>query len=644
MGLGIWDSLSARAWSGVLFLAAASLLPALCAGAEGEAGKDAEGRHALLRRLIATLPAEPLLAVYTEDAPALPAKFSRTCLSAMLQDPTYAESADKLRTMLNQAAGADLGALWPGFNKLILGPAVLAVEPTEKAAVTQSSGSSRDAEGRAATAEDSDLKLVLLVVTPSEESAQQLLALWPKPPPQSNTLLSALRLQPVALERLEQAAGLPPWLTTPAWPRGDLCVRALPAKTAMALGPWIESGAEQAAGWGILMRMLGSPYCGATAYLGLSLTMSGEMFLEEAQLDLARPLPAQEAKEAEGRGAATLWRTTEVLREHPGGWENVLSALPGGHDLVLLARLDPRALGPDLPFAAQALERNLRGRRWARGQGGTEEALAPRRFEFLLKHLEGSVGLAARPALSGEMRVSVATGLSTPAAEMGAFQNQLLEGLAQVGAEFEPLGVPGKDGAPAPLGAKFRGGGMFRAPIVGLSPGWAWLCSNSAAYQELVNAFKLGRTLAAENVRENKTLQAAGKTNSWRDDDAARLQVELEKVAKLAYASWLFSGESSFGLGPWKIPAVLLPQPQALNNRLGVLRTGLCRQGHTLRAHASSWFPGAALILPYLIYEAADTIDNSRRFSREALEEEQVEPQGPQMNNAAPPPAPGKAP
>jgi hypothetical protein len=175
------------------------------------------------------------------------------------------------------------------------------------------------------------------------------------------------------------------------------------------------------------------------------------------------------------------------------------------------------------------------------------------------------------------------------------------------------------------------------------------LCANSAAYQELVNAYKLGRTLAAEHARENKALLAAGKSPCWRDDDAVRLQLEFEKVAKLAYASWLLSGENSFGVGPFKIPAGLLPQPQVLNSRMGVLRAGMGRQGNVLRAYASAAFPGASLILPYLVYEAADTIDNSRRFSREAsaLEEEQTEPRAsgpPEAPQEAPGHAPGKAP
>jgi hypothetical protein len=288
--------------------------------------------------------------------------------------------------------------------------------------------------------------------------------------------------------------------------------------------------------------------------------------------------------------------------------------------LTLLTCLELKALGPDLPFAAQAVEHYLRGKRWARGRGRTAEALDPKRFEFLLKHVEGSIGFVAKPALSGDMRVAVATGLSTTAKEMEAFRAELLQGLADAGAEFEPLvRAVGRDGI-SPYGAKFQGRGMFGAPVLGLSPGWAWLCSNSAAYQELSGAFKLGRTLAAEEAKEKTALKASGKEDAycWREDDGARLQIELEKVVKLAYAVWILSGESSLGVGSWQVPAELLPQPQVFNNRMGVLRTGMGRQGNTLKAHASSVFPGASLLLPYLVYEAADTIENGRLFSREA--------------------------
>ena len=218
---------------------------------------------------------------------------------------------------------------------------------------------------------------------------------------------------------------------------------------------------------------------------------------------------------------------------------------------------------------------------------------------------------------------------------MEAFRGELLEGLADAGAEFEPLAAAGKNGGPAPLGAKFQGRGMFSAPVLGLSPGWAWLCSNSAAYQELANAFKLGRTLAAEQAQREAGAEGCRESGLLlgASDDAARLQIELEKVVKLAYAAWMLSGESTLSAGPWKVPADLLPQPQVFNNRMGVLRAGMGRQGNTLKAHASSVFPGAALILPYLIYEAADTIENSRRFSREALaleKEQEPQPEKPQ--------------
>lgn len=597
---------------GLLLALVLSSLP--CASADsGEAvSSAAAAKSVVARRLLGTLSAEPLLAIYAEDVRVLPAKFSRTCLSAMLNDPSYAQGAAKLRALIAEGAGADIRALWPDFSKMIQGPAVLAIEPLERPAPTEP-----------------ECRLVLLVTTPTEETARQLLALWPKPPPQSNTLFAALRLRPVLARELPAEERLPRWLTATPWPQGDVCVRALPRKLSAALGPWLEAHDELGMGWGLAGSLLSGAYGEATERLTLSFTLNGELFAEEALLET---LPENTA----------LARAAATVRERPESWDRLLSAMPGAHDLVLLAQLDLPALGPDLPFAAQALERYLRGKKWSRSRGRMEEALDPRRFDFLLRRADGSFGIAAKPALSGDLRVAVAAGLSGAGDELGGFQKELLEGLEGVGAEFEALaGVPrAANGtaarATAPLAAKFQGRGLFGAPVIGLGPGWAWLCSSSAAYQELVNAFKTGRTLAADCARDKAALKAADRPEEWRSGDAARLQIALEKVLKLAYASWMLSAESAFYIGSWKVPFDLLPQPQLFNNRLGVLRAGLSRQGHVLRSYASSALPGTSLLLPYVVYEAADTVENSRLFSRTALELLKEDAEAPAGQTGAP--------
>jgi len=568
------------------------LCAAVCSGAEGGGASEAPAKSTLVRRLLARLDTEPLMVIYADDPRALPAKFSQTAFGAMLRDPTYTKGAAALRAMVNQAAGADIPALWPDFSKMLAGPAALAVVPARQTEPTEPA-----------------LRLVLLVTTHTAETGEQLLALWPKPAPQSNTLFSALRLQPVPKPQLLATDALPAWVAAREWPQGEVCVRMWPRKLERALAPWFEE--HEGEGLEFVTHALELINGQATEYLSLSITANGESFGEALQVEAAAERTA-------------LTRVAATLKPRPGPWDALAAATPGEHDLVLLGQLDPAALGPDLPFAAQAMERYLRGKKWARSKGRFEEAFAPQRFDFVLKRTEGSFAITARPALSGDLRLAMTAALTDVEPDMEALRAEVLKGLESVDAGFETLPDARRIGTVAPLGARFQGRGLFTSPIIGFSPGWAWLCSNAAAYQDLTAAFKTGRTLAADQAREKKALQAAGKAEEWRQDDAVRLQVDLERVLKLAYASWLLSGGDGPYIGTWKVPGDLLPQPQMFNSRLGVLRTGVSRQGNVLKAHALSTLPGASLILPSLIFEAADTIENSRRFCQAALEPEKA--------------------
>ncbi|MCY3024058.1 MAG: hypothetical protein NTW87_34190 [Planctomycetota bacterium] len=563
-----------------------------------------------VQRLFAKLDVEPLAAIYTEDARALPEKFSRTCFQKMLQDPTYAKGAGVLRTLINEGAGADVAALWTDFSRLLTGPALLAMVPAGHAAPT-----------------DPDFRLLLLVTTPSEDTAAQLRALWPKPPPQSNSLLSVLRLQPVLPQDLVPNEKLPAWLTPRLWPNGDVCLRLLPRKLGAGLSDWIETSDSE--GLDLLAQSLRDIHGEETEYLGLGLAFNGDAFAEELQLDLVP-------------GNTPLARVVRAVKENAAPWEPLLTATPGEQDIVVLGQADLAALGPDLPYAAQAMERYLRGKKWSRGRGRLEDAFDPHRFGFLFRRLKGSFAIAARPALSGDIRVTLVTALNGTAAaagpaqgegeQMAKLREELIKGLASVGAEFETLQNVRSIGASPPLGAMFQGRGIFTTPLIGLSPGWAWLCSNSGAYQDLTTAFKLGKTLVAEQSSPKAASQAA----HWRPNDVVRMQIELERVLKLLYASWLLSGEEVPTIGGWKVPGDLLPQPQVLNHRLGVLRTGMSRQGNTLRVHASSTFPFVSLLLPSALHEAADGIEIAHRFHQAAAAPEE-QPDPPPKGKAGPP-------
>jgi len=204
-----------------------------------------------------------------------------------------------------------------------------------------------------------------------------------------------------------------------------------------------------------------------------------------------------------------------------------------------------------------------------------------------------------------------------PGGEAEALRAELVKGLGTVGAEFETLPNARKIGSAAPLGALFQGRGIFGAPVIGLSPGWAWLCSGSTTYQDLTQAFKAGKTLGAVAARE---------ASLWHAGDAVRVQIDLEKLLKLAYAAWLLSGDEGPFVGAWKVPSELLPQPAAFNGRLSTLRTGLSRSGNVITSYSTCSLPLASFILPSMLQEAAETIEVARRDTRniEKLNSEQT--------------------
>src|SRR4051812_12606888 len=140
----------------------------------------------------------------------------------MLQDPSYVKGREYLRALINHHAGADIAALWPDFSEQLSGPVVLAILPNP---------------GKATG--NPDFKLVLAVVTPSEESAKKLQAHWPKVPPQSSSVLSALRLVPILEKDLPAAETVPAWAKSDAWPKGELSLRISPKKLGQTLRPWL---------------------------------------------------------------------------------------------------------------------------------------------------------------------------------------------------------------------------------------------------------------------------------------------------------------------------------------------------------------------------------------------------------------------
>jgi len=172
-------------------------------------------------------------------------------------------------------------------------------------------------------------------------------------------------------------------------------------------------------------------------------------------------------------------------------------------------------MGEDKAYAFQALERYLRGKTWTRVFGSKPEALDPARFNFLSDKMLGSFSITARAAVTGEIRLIVTS--SMKGGDIEGFRDELLKGLEKAGGVFETLKGARKIGGTLPLGASFRGRGQFASPVIGLTNGWAWLCSSSIAYQELTDAFKNGKTFA---TREKKKTAAAAKNGAGADANA----------------------------------------------------------------------------------------------------------------------------
>jgi len=574
-----------------VFICGLILTANVCVGAaEGKpvavADPKAVAAAAEAARLLSALDAEPLMAVYTPNALALPEQFLKTNLSKMLSDPAYANGLETLKALIAEGLGADLKLVWPEFSRQMSGPAALAVLP----------------RATATPAEDGVFQLVFAVVTRNEESAAKLKELWPKVPPQANNLLASLSLKTILIKDLPDASKVLAWAAAATAQPADVCVFLQPRK----LGEKLNAFIDLVGGPGELSATL--PALAEIEHLGiervmLATTISGENFSEELRVELAPD-----------KGNNTVAHLSQALKEQPGKWESLLAAMPGGEDVIVMLQLEPEGMGKDLPLALSSMERFLRGKKWSRGKGKDPQALAPDRFKFILDRLQGSIGIGAHPAVTGEVRLSVTAGMKND--QPGDLREELIKGLGAIGAEFQTLNNARKIGNSPPLGATFAGRGLFGAPMIGLSPGWLWLCSNSSAYQDLTTTFKTGKTLAAE-LQKEQGKEGLRRAPAWREGDAARIQIEMEKVVRLGYTAWLLSGDEGPFIFGWKVPADMLPPPAIFSGRLGLLRAGLHREAGVLHGYSSSVVPGTPLALVLMLQNMAFEIERTRAFADE---------------------------
>ncbi len=536
---------------------------------------DAPKAPSDLQRLIAALGTEPLCVVGVQDVKLLPEHFAKTHLHQMLIDPTYVKGLATIKALLNDNTGVDLTEFLLRATKLIDGPAALAV-----------------------TTGPDGIAYTVFVQAKSEESAKQLASIWPdvKDP---TALFSVLKLKTFQANQLPAAtATLPDWATK-NFLEGDLFVTVYPRKLVKAIEKAIADGK---------LDTKAKPQALATIYdtgverMALGIAIDGQSFRDNLTLELA--------PETDN----TFSHVMMALKEKPKGWDSLLAAMPSDGDLVVLMQSDLKAMGADLPYAIEPLERYLRGKKWARKVGITPEALDPKRFDFLVSHLHGEIGISAKPTLTAELHLCLAGALKP--GEPDAIRDEFIKGLESLSATFETLqGVP-KIGNNSPLGAQFQGRGIFTAPVIGLSPGWSWLCSNLATYQELTSSLAKGRTLANAFKSETARVNAGGaKVELWHPEDALRVQIALERVVQLAYTAWLLSGEDGFIAG-WRVPSDMLLPPQLFQGKLGNLRVGMSRSGRTLSAYSHCSIPCVSGLEVLLLGELTAAVDDGRQFAK----------------------------
>ena len=611
----------------------------------------AQEKEDTLPQLAALLDAEPLALIACRNAREVPEKFAATTLSKMINDPQYERGEQYIEARITELLGTSPRGVWTEFEKAISGPIVLAILP-----------------GTPQTPNDKNppLRVVLLVQVNEPDVGMVVKQQWPivssmvnsltrslMPTVQANAVVEAgaltflpAELRTVATSELPTSAKLPEWVTRAAWPKGDILVRARPvALCASSRGGSKPSGPaaeKEVRSTGSIIDFIEGSGLESFAW---GVGFNGELISERLVVDVADEESAFKKFSGAIRDSATI-----------SSWEGLMSATPGDVDAVVLCQSDLPKLGDDLPHLFEAVERYLRGKRWTKAFGLRPEALSPERFAFLAKRMQGSFGIVAKPAITGELRLIVTSSIKTKPLEekpdpadpykgndTEKFRDELLKGLESTGGKFETLIGARKIGGALPLAAAFHGRGQFAAPVIGLSPGWAWLCSSSVAYQELTDAFKAGKTLAAREKKRAATVVAANAApgtapeqvaapapalapNDWSTQDALRAEVNLDRVLKIGYAAWLLGNNEGPMIGNRKVPNELLPPPQVLGRALGKMRASANRSGNRLEFRSSCAFPGITLGTLAMLQDASETITTGRRLAADAAAMKKTDP------------------
>lgn len=529
-----------------------------------------------LARLFQRAGAEPLLAVAAPAFERLPEALATSELGQLYYDPSYEKGRAEWQRLLDRTAGAPVAPLWQVLRERLKGPALIAVLP-----------------GRNEGGVSAPFELRLLLVAADAEAAKAVEAAWPRVAPDAGSLLSVLRLDVATPEALAAAEPPPPWAEACARAGGLLRLAARPRELAQALDALAReeaAGDETPPAWLAAAREIAQAEIARIAW---DLDVQGKRFAETLRLE-----PGAESK-------GSFHRLLAALRDDPQPWQHLLAALPAGHDVWLLAQGVPAALGEDLLAALQDLEGVLRGKKWRRTEGQEEAARDPKRFDFFTQTFTGTLGIAASPSVTGEVRLAAA--FPTGGAKVEDVRERLRAGLAAAGADFQTQKNAARIHVNAPLAAAFKGRSFLPAPVIGLSDGWMWLCSNTAAYGELTQGFLRERTLdksAPAAVREEKA--------------ALHLYVNLTNIVPLLYTAWLFGGGGP-EIGGWQVPLTLLPSPVALAKHLGEYHASLRRDRDTVHGSATGPWPGGALAPVFLLATAGDEIEDHKSRRAEAV-------------------------
>ena len=625
----------------------------LCAWTASLAGHAADVPEAhvaddTLPRLLATLDSEPLAFIAIRDVRTLSEKFNATTLAKMIADPSYDKGALLLESKLLEIIGANVRADWPALEKNFSGPLVLALLPPKAPAaevvpVTPNAPapapSNLNTNAGAPVTAEKPMRLVFLALVAAPDVAGVLQAQWPKPM-NPGTLIAAAPLTTADSAALPPLDKLPSWAAKLDLSAGDIVLYAQPLKLCDAARPLIKQNLPPVENLTpeyapLFAAMEGS----ATDALLWRLSFKGDLLSERLSVDV-------------NENDSAFKRILQTIKEKPGAWESLLAATPGEQDAAVLLQADPSALGNDLPFAFQAIERFLRGKRWSRTDGMKAEAFDIKRFKFLFERMQGLFSIVARPAITGDLRMIVAS--SVKGIDVEAYRAEMIAGLENAGAGFETFANTRKIGGVAPLGATFQGRGRFAAPVIGLSPGWTWLCSSSTTYLSFTDALKNGSMMsdagkksaaptrkdpakmsvnerakiaALERLQvdpnvgqpETRDVAAAAKAlGFWRADDVWRVEVNFEKVFKIGYAAWLLSSTEGPSIGAWKIPNDLVPSPQVFSRHLGSLQAAASRHERRVEMRSQCVFPGVTPGMLAALQEAAESVTLARNTAKEA--------------------------